>query len=66
MAEPDFAAVHAFTIQLAKDAGKMILEGSSKRTSSAAGQGSDAVENKKNRVDRECCLSRRFNRSSRR
>ncbi|GAA5834655.1 hypothetical protein JCM11251_003624 [Rhodosporidiobolus azoricus] len=51
MAEPDFAAVHAFTIQLAKDAGRMILEGSSKRTSSAAGQGSDAVENKKNRVD---------------
>ncbi|GAA5905019.1 hypothetical protein JCM6882_002419 [Rhodosporidiobolus microsporus] len=51
MAEPDFAAVHAFTIQLAKDAGRMILEGSSKRTSSGVGQGSDAVENKKNRVD---------------
>lgn len=50
--EIDLAAIHAFTIQLAREAGKMILEGSNQRTR----QGADLVgqpDIKKNRVDRE-------------
>ncbi|GAA5890441.1 hypothetical protein JCM5296_005048 [Sporobolomyces johnsonii] len=47
--DPDFAQVHAFAIRLARQAGAMILEGSSKRSSSASTM--DAPDTKKNRVD---------------
>jgi len=53
--ELDFAAIHAFTIALARKAGKMILEGSSKRTQEAATLGQPEI--KKNRVDRECIFN---------
>ncbi|BGP15635.1 hypothetical protein JCM10213v2_003624 [Rhodosporidiobolus nylandii] len=46
--EPNFEEIYAFAVQLAKDAGAMILEGSSKRTASAADSG---LETKKNSVD---------------
>ncbi|GAA6061816.1 hypothetical protein JCM10212_001122 [Sporobolomyces blumeae] len=46
---PDLAAVHAFTIQLARKAGQMILEGSSKRNEQGASLGQPDI--KKNRVD---------------
>jgi len=46
----DLEQVYAFTIQLAKDAGALILAGSSKRTSST--DATTGVDAKKNRVDR--------------
>ncbi|GAA5905170.1 hypothetical protein JCM8208_000302 [Rhodotorula glutinis] len=45
----DLEAVYAFTLQLAKDAGALILAGSVKRTSSA--DATSGVDAKKNRVD---------------
>ncbi|GAA6024060.1 hypothetical protein JCM10207_009294 [Rhodosporidiobolus poonsookiae] len=48
-AEPDFAAIYRFAIDLAKQAGQLILDGSSKRTQSTNAQGE--VELKKNSVD---------------
>lgn len=49
--ELDLEAIHAFTIELARKAGKMILEGSTKRTAGGASTGQPEI--KKNRVDRE-------------
>lgn len=50
--EINLEEIYAFTLDLAKQAGQMILEGSNKRTGSAHTQTGDAVESKKNRVDR--------------
>lgn len=47
----DLQEIYQFAIQLAKDAGRLILEGSSKRTQSAAT--TQDPDTKKNRVDRE-------------
>jgi len=60
--ELDFEAIHAFTIDLARKAGKMIVEGSTKRTAGGASTGQPEI--KKNRVDRE--LLPRYLASSRR
>ena len=49
--EVDLDQVYAFTVNLAKEAGKRILEGSAKRTSHAASV--DNPNTKKNRVDRQ-------------
>lgn len=49
--EVNLDQVYAFTVNLAKQAGKRILEGSAKRTSQAASV--DNPNTKKNRVDRE-------------
>lgn len=49
--EVNLDQVYAFTVHLAKEAGKRILEGSAKRTSQAASV--DNPNTKKNRVDRE-------------
>ncbi|BGP47653.1 hypothetical protein JCM10450v2_003518 [Rhodotorula kratochvilovae] len=46
---PDFEAVYRFTLELAKDAGALILAGSSQRTASA--DASHGADTKKNRVD---------------
>ncbi|GAA6021625.1 hypothetical protein JCM11491_001243 [Sporobolomyces phaffii] len=48
-AELDFAAIHAFTVSLARQAGKMILDGSNRRTKQASTLGQTEI--KKNRVD---------------
>lgn len=47
--------IYQFAIQLAKEAGRLILEGSKGRQSAATTQDPDT---KKNRVDRECCPCR--------
>lgn len=52
----DLQEIYQFAIQLAKDAGRLILQGSSKRTQSAAT--TQDPDTKKNRVDRECCSYR--------
>ena len=49
--EVNLDQVYAFTVNLAREAGKRILEGSAKRTSHAATV--DNPNTKKNRVDRE-------------
>ncbi|GAA5855269.1 hypothetical protein JCM8547_009010 [Rhodosporidiobolus lusitaniae] len=50
LTEQDLAGISDFMIALAKEAGQMILDGSSKRTHSTT-VGGEAVEEKKNRVD---------------
>ncbi|GAA5847660.1 hypothetical protein JCM5353_006855 [Sporobolomyces roseus] len=47
--ELDFEAIYAFTIELARKAGRMISEGSTKRTAGGASTGQPEI--KKNRVD---------------
>jgi hypothetical protein len=55
--EINLEEIYAFTLDLAKEAGQMILEGSNKRTTSSTTATGDSVESKKNRVDRTCAFS---------
>lgn len=54
LSESDLDRIHSFTIALAKNAGEMILEGSSKRNQQGATLGQPEI--KKNRVDRKSCI----------